>query len=311
MINFKHNEFNIAFTLIELLVVIAIVGILSGLIIVGMSSSIDNANIAKAQIFATSLRNSLLANLVAEWKFDQVNVPASNQTPDSWGSNNGTLVDAGGACSSTLCPQLQTTGCIYDKCLSFNGTGAYVNVPHNNNLNMSNSVSMDMWIYPYNATAGYTFLLKKQTPGYDLGLSPSGTVILEVFYYYDTEWRYNSCGSATHLVSNKFYHLAATFSQNNFLKVYINGKLDAQCSTSYSSPAGSNTNALVMGYQGWMGSGNAYYNGVMDNVRLYSAVIPASQIKEDYYAGLNNIFAKGEITEEEYQNKIKELVSSI
>ncbi|MFA5013447.1 MAG: type II secretion system protein, partial [Candidatus Paceibacterota bacterium] len=81
-----------AFTLIELLVVIAIIGILSALIIVGMNSTTQKATIAKAQVFSNSLRNSLMGNLISEWKFDQVNVPAANQTPDSWsGGNTGTL----------------------------------------------------------------------------------------------------------------------------------------------------------------------------------------------------------------------------
>ncbi|MDD5569203.1 MAG: prepilin-type N-terminal cleavage/methylation domain-containing protein [Candidatus Pacebacteria bacterium] len=40
-----------AFTLIELLVVIAIIGILSGLIIVGMSGATQKATIAKRRLF--------------------------------------------------------------------------------------------------------------------------------------------------------------------------------------------------------------------------------------------------------------------
>jgi len=81
-----------SFALIELLVVIATIGILSGLIVVSMSGVTNKATIAKGQIFSNSLRNSLMANLVSEWKFDQVNNPSTDQTPDSWsGGNNGTL----------------------------------------------------------------------------------------------------------------------------------------------------------------------------------------------------------------------------
>ena len=59
-----------AFTLIELLVVIAIIGILSGLIIVSVSGAAQKATIAKAQIFSNSLRNSLMMNMVAEFKLE-------------------------------------------------------------------------------------------------------------------------------------------------------------------------------------------------------------------------------------------------
>jgi prepilin-type N-terminal cleavage/methylation domain-containing protein len=79
-----HKLLKQAFTLIELLVVIAIIGILSGLIVVSMSGVTQKATIAKAQVFSNSLRNSLMLNLISEWKLD-------GNANDSWsGGNNGT-----------------------------------------------------------------------------------------------------------------------------------------------------------------------------------------------------------------------------
>ena len=50
----------IAFTLIELLVVIAIIGILSGLIIVGMSNATNSANDAKRKANIETIRKALM-----------------------------------------------------------------------------------------------------------------------------------------------------------------------------------------------------------------------------------------------------------
>ncbi len=113
-----------AFTLIELLVVIAIIGILSGLIITTMSGATESARIAKLKVYSNSVRDILGANMVSEWKLDQVNVPAANQTPDSWGSNAGTLNGPSGAQNL---PQLQSSAsCISGGCFSFDGTDDYV-----------------------------------------------------------------------------------------------------------------------------------------------------------------------------------------
>ena len=60
----------VAFTLIELLVVIAIIGILSGLIITTMSGATESARIAKLKVYSNSVRDTLGANMVSEWKFD-------------------------------------------------------------------------------------------------------------------------------------------------------------------------------------------------------------------------------------------------
>jgi len=49
---------NKSFTLIELLVVIVIIGILAGVIIVSVSSSINKANFAKAQSFSNTVQKN-------------------------------------------------------------------------------------------------------------------------------------------------------------------------------------------------------------------------------------------------------------
>ena len=95
--NNKGNHLKYAFTLIELLVVIAIIGILSGLIITTMSGATESARIAKLKVYSNSVRDTLGANLVSEWKLDQiVGSSAPYTTLDTWGTNIGTLMDIDG-----------------------------------------------------------------------------------------------------------------------------------------------------------------------------------------------------------------------
>jgi hypothetical protein len=46
------------------------------------------------------------------------------------------------------------------------------------------------------------------------------------------------------------------------------------------------------------------FDGYIDEVRIYDAAVPTSQIKEYYYLGLNNLLIKGEITKEEYIQRL-------
>ena len=50
-----------------------------------------------------------------------------------------------------------------------------------------------------------------------------------------------------------------------------------------------------------------YWNGFIDDVRIFDAAIPSSQIKEQYYAGLNKLLASGQIKEEEYYQNLSNL----
>jgi uncharacterized membrane protein len=46
------------------------------------------------------------------------------------------------------------------------------------------------------------------------------------------------------------------------------------------------------------------FRGVIDEVWIYNEAISSFQIRENYYAGLKRLLAKGEINEEEYQEKL-------
>lgn len=281
------------FTLVELLVVIAIVGILSGLIIVGMSSSVQSATIAKAQVFSNSLRNSILANLVSEWKFDD----SVNLGKDSWSSND---------CVATGTPVQATTGCMYDDCLSLNGTANYLSCTNTSALQITGDQTIEMWLYPTDLTARRNPFHKRY--------GGEGSIVQEIAgyfnYIYGTSGTdgspYEGFSSTATVQANNWYHIVVTRSLSaspKTVKWYINGKQTSSNTTSYSAAVAS-TAPILLG----AGYTNPYY-GKIDNVRIYSAAIPASQIKEIYYLGLNRMLKSGIIDNEEYSLKISNLIN--
>jgi len=303
---FSHR---IAFTLIELLVVIAIIGILSGLIIVSMSGVTNSANIAKAQIFSNSLRNALMMNLVSEWKLDQINVPAANQTPDSWsGGNTGTLSDSSGACSYVSpykCPQLQTTGCPVGNCLSFDGTNDYVSCGSGSSLNPgTGNMTIEAWIKTGSATDQAITYKEGGGPQFNFRVLATGNLRLNV--YGNT----NSWDDSVPIVNNNVWHHVVGIWLITDMKFFIDG-VEAAKTHNGAYPTSS---ILPTGNQ-YIGaradSLSSFFNGLIDNVRIYNAAMPTSQIQEQYYSGLNKLFLSGQIAKEEYSNRLSELKSSL
>jgi prepilin-type N-terminal cleavage/methylation domain-containing protein len=260
-----------AFTLIELLVVIAIIGILSGLIVVSMSGVTQKANIAKSQVFSNSLRNALMLNLVSEWRFE-------DNANDSWGGNNGTAVGT---------PIYESSAnCISGKCFSFSG---------------DDYITLTSKTYDLSAGLTISFWSKKNLEHNGIILGTTSTIsrrrlifLTNSTLYLETDTDGDSCsGDVTHDTNWHYYVITTSGLVATFYEDTVNR-------TANSSIANGNITLDAIGY-------GYYYNGLLDELRIFNAVMPTSQIKENYYAGLNSLLASGQINEREYSEKINSI----
>jgi len=286
-----------AFTLIELLVVIAIVGILSALIIVGMNSTTQKATIAKAQVFSNSLRNSLMGNLVSEWKFDDASSGSSTAATDSWnGINNGVLTNFN---FNTTDGWRTGSDCVSGNCLMFDGANDYVDCGDGTTLKIIGDITISAWVKPIVLTADnrvFTNFVYMQN-GYAMNIFANGRFYFSTWQAAAEQRTESSVGEVT--IGNWNY-LTIT-RRGTVAKTYRNGIDATASSASHLDPLPSTVSAKIGINGGWP------FNGLMDDVRVYNAAVPTSQIKQNYFVGLNKLFAKTQINIEEYQQRLAEL----
>lgn len=286
----------LAFTLIELLVVIAIIGILSGLIIVGMNGMTQKANIAKAQVFSNSLRNSLLMNIVGEWKFDGSGVSDGSTattayTQDTWNAGSSGTINGTPLVYSD-------SNCLNGSCLFFNGSTDYI---RNTPIHFP-----DLTPYTYSAWVKWAAGAPATTTAFGGSYCSSN-----VWFYVGLTSGHRPYGLGSSqtitgsnigaIFNNNWHNVVWTVDSSRNMKLFVDGVQNGS-TTVISTTTEVYYSSIGAGYH--CSSPNYLWNGYIDEVRIYNASMPTSQIREQYYAGLNSLFAKGLIYENEYHQMI-------
>ncbi len=214
---------------------------------------------------------------VAYWKFDE---GTGTTAYDSSGQgNDGTL----GTGSSA--PTWQTEDmCVSGKCLYFDGSDDYVEVNGFNDYNLQPNFTISFWVNP--VKEGVTqFFLSKDKYSY-LRIGTFGTTGGKVYVQFrndseeDTNWHWYG-GEA--IRSNTWTHILITNSSSNCFKGYINGK--SVSSVCFSGAFKNNLNRpLHIGRES-----SSFFNGFIDEVKIYPYTRTEEQILTDYNSGLSRM----------------------
>jgi len=281
---------NKSFTLIELLVVIVIIGILAGVIIVSVSSSISKANFAKAQAFSNTVQNELLGDLVSEWTFDNPSLPGE----DTWGNNDGTV---SGATHKTKVDGV----CVYGGCMSFDGTNNYIDCGNNSSLDFTTeNFTISEWV-KLSVMASATEIRRGTVvvDGYYTRIDSNGLVRMMTNQSGQKQTTNTASGEIT---ANKWYHIVYI---RNGAKgyIYINGSDKTVTQPTLINPTSSTRNLEIGRYS----AADSPFPGLIDDVRIYNQALSSAQIKQQYVAGLNSLLANNNISKEEYNLRIESL----
>jgi len=307
---------NKSFTLIEILIVIVVIGTLSAFVLVGMSSITTSANITKSKAFSDSLRNSLLINLVSEWKLD-------NSKTDGEVADTASIIDTFGnsnALNVNGTPIVRSgNNCISGNCLDIINSTDYVSLTNPasiyNQIINNSAYTIEGWGYFRNLTgvpAGG--ILKSYSSGDNAwfifiyrNTGDTANLVRSWVAYTNISNVSGNLSVTTTIQTNKWYYFVTTASlvgTTGTNKLYVNSVglnpvSNSSVSKLYSRDA---TTAVPLCFSGWAG-----VDFKIDEIRFYNRVIPTSRIRQNYYLGLNKLLKNQNITSEEFNERISEL----
>ena len=237
--------------------------------------------------FRSGLGNNSLAESTAiQWDFNEGTGGSAN---DSSGNNNtGTITGA----------TWETTKakCVSGYCLSFDGVNDSLACTGNSSLN-SKAFTVDFWINPDQIAIKY-LVSKQSSPGWRFFMSSTtlGKVELDAYP-----------GEIANLQTDpslvgKWKNVVGTYDGSSVVKIYDNGVLK-NSATGIATMYNDNDGSVVVSA--------SPYDGFIDEVRIYNAAMPLSQIQQNYYSGLNRLIASNAIDGLEYREKLAELKYNI
>jgi fibronectin type 3 domain-containing protein len=197
--------------------------------------------------------------LVAAYSFDE---GTGTTVGDSSGNGN----------TGTISNATWTTAGKYGAALSFNGTNARVNVPNSTSLQLTSGMTLEAWVNPANVSSVWRDVIYKGNDNYYLeGTSANGPPA--------GGGTFGGAGAdafgSSVLPVNSWSHLAVTY-DNTALRLYVNGILVG--SQAETGAIATSTNQLQIGGDGVYGQ---FFNGMIDDVRIYNSAISAAQIQAD------------------------------
>src|SRR5205823_3484653 len=173
-----------------------------------------------------------------------------------------------------------TAGGRFGKALSF-GAGSLMTVANSASLNLTNSMTLEAWVYPTTLGSSWMNLIMKPlgdpaaaNPCFVMqGSTPLGSVPSLFISSASSNLQAPSA-----LALNKWSHLVGTY-DGATVRLYVNGALVA--SRAQTGAMATSTDPLTIGGNVFSGQN---WSGLIDEVRIYNRALSASEIQTDMNA---------------------------
>ena len=242
------------------------------------SQSQENVEVLENQTTKVNFTLTEAPDLIGEWHFDEGSGTTAHDSSEY--GNNGTLTNMDPATD-------WVDGKIGDYALDFDGTNDYVDCGNDLPLNITEAITIMIWIKPAVAGEGgqnagpvckaesgvdWSWQLRYNAPGdgnymgFQFNGDPEGSTWVSV---------------KQNLSPGEWYHIAGTFDGTD-VKCYLNG---VEKDTNQISAIKGGSSTLFIGQDGW----NSIFNGVIDEVKIYNRALSEEEIKADYETGLEDV----------------------
>lgn len=166
----------------------------------------------------------------------------------------------------------------FGKALSFDGTNDSIKLGSPTSLQLTGAHSYSVWVKT--STPGTRIIMGRRSSGdaaEDIGseieLNSSGLVI---FSTNDGATPSTTVASKTSVTDGDWHHIVATYQPSTSLKIYIDGTLESQNTSSIYSSLNSATLPVSIGSKN---ATDFYFSGIIDDVRIYSFALTDGQVK--------------------------------
>jgi hypothetical protein len=240
--------------------------------------------------------------LVSEWKFEGPTAVGGtavvDDTKDSWTINGGTALYG--------TPTVKGgTDCVSGKCIYFDGSGEYIDTTNGSGFNNLTSYTIELW--EKTSIKNKDFVNKAVAAGNQRSFTfwMNGSGYLEAYISSDgIVWAGLKTGTID-VANNKWNHVVVVYTGTNIF-FYVNG-ISYEAPTSYTGGVYTSSATLKIGASYAISP----FSGYMDEIRFYKQGVSFSQIEQNYYSGLNNLFKNNGIGLKEYNQRLVELKSNI
>lgn len=217
-------------------------------------------------------------SILAYWNFDDgTGLTLYDQSGNGY---NGTLAN------DSTAPAWSTGQ--YGGSLDFDGTDDVVTVADTAALQISGAMTVTAWVYQDTANNGRIIAKQGGTGSRAFTLNTESTTTNYAFSIASNNSTMFDVTSNTNIITGRWVHVAGVYIPGQALRIYINGVLDNENTTSVpSSQYNTNSLPVLFGQRG--GCSNCDWDGKIDEVRLYAYARSSDQIQEDYLATLPSV----------------------
>ncbi|AGA31260.1 DUF4082 domain-containing protein [Singulisphaera acidiphila] len=213
------------------------------------------------------------------WSFTTAATGTTSGLVAAYGFNEGTgttVTDVSGhGLNGVIVNATWTTAGRFGDALSFNGTNAMVTVNENSLLDLTNGMTLEAWVKPVALNGWTTTILKERPGGLAYSLYASDNVGRPPAGYINVSGTDSSVVGASALALNTWTYMTATY-DGAAMRLYINGTLVQ--TRSLAGTIITSNNALRIGGNTIWGE---YFNGLIDEVRVYNRALAPSEIQVD------------------------------
>ncbi|MBU4422136.1 LamG domain-containing protein [Patescibacteria group bacterium] len=247
-------------------------------------------SIDEVRIYNYALSADEIANLYSSAKQNYVSAPPRSGlvgywTMDADDYNGTTLLDKSGRGNHGTDSNMDTSNLVQGKvnqALDFNGSDEIITIGDNYETNGAKSVSI--WVKA-NAVLNQSPFGKYQSDtaadGWAINFSNTNSSYCSIKN--DTPTGFSTSGAAALYYAGIWYHYVCTWDTNSgTVKTYQNGVFKAQSPTISGTFSGNAMETTIGSNYGVTGDPSSYFNGSIDEVRIYNRVLSAAEITALY-----------------------------